>query len=163
MNELCQKYFSVKVAFLCHKVQATNAILSVAQNKWNRNFSDFIVSGFIPCSYIKLANFKQYSLVDKKSSTLYLSDFKSFFYIDVFSIHFDKCLFTQSGTQSVWCGLSGQLCCWFGQTQTYNPFDLEDEISDEFKFHLEHFPRTSRFLDFYRLSEYLYFFKKQTT
>ena len=161
MNELCQKYFSVKVAFLCHKVQATNAILSVAKNKWNRNFSDFMVSGFIPCSYIELAIFKQQSLVDKKISTVYLSDFTSFFYRDVFSIHFDKCLFTQSRTQSVCCGLSGQLCCWFRETQTYNAFDLVDEISDEFKFHLERFSRTSRFLDFHRLSEYLYFFKKQ--
>ena len=31
-------------------------------------------------------------------------------------------------TKSVWCGLSGQLCCWFGETQTYNAFDLTDEI-----------------------------------
>ena len=26
----------------CHKVEATNAILSVTKNKWRRNFSDFI-------------------------------------------------------------------------------------------------------------------------
>ena len=53
----------------CHKVQAANAILSVAKNNWNGNFSDFIdlqgkkqvwqilsnftkVAGFIPCNYI---------------------------------------------------------------------------------------------------------------
>ena len=26
-------------------------------------------------------------------------------------------------SQSVWCGLGGQPCCWFGETQTYNVFD----------------------------------------
>ena len=42
-----------------------------------------------------------------------------------------------------------------------NAFDLIDEIFWKFKFHLKYFPRTVRFLDFYRVSDYLHFFKKQ--
>ena len=45
-----------------------------------------------------------------------------------FSISFDKCLSIYLVTQSVWCGLSGQPCYWFGETSTYNAFDLTDEI-----------------------------------
>ena len=45
MNRPRHKYFfcgSRVLQLFCHKVEAANAILSVAKNNWNGSFSDFI-------------------------------------------------------------------------------------------------------------------------
>ena len=77
-----------------------------------------------------------------------------------FSISFDKCLSIYLVTQSVWCGLSGQPCYWFGETSTYNAFDLTDEIFENLNSISNIFQEPHDFLIFTDLVT-VFFFKKQ--
>ena len=47
------------------------------------------------------------------------------------------------------------------ERRKHNTFNVIDKILWKFKFHLKYFPGTALFIDLYRLSGYLYFFKKQ--
>ena len=85
----------------------------------------------------------------EKISFIYLKDFLDFIYTEFIYlffflyIFFDKCLFSLSVTQSVYCALSSELFCWHGSTN-HNAF----EQFWKFEFHFEHFPRNTRFLRF---------------
>ena len=73
----------------------------------------------------------------------------------LFLIFFDKCLFTFSCTQNVYCTPSSQPRCWLGHTPKHNAF----EQFWKFKFYFVHFPSNTQYLSFDGPSNYVYLFK----
>ena len=140
MNGLRQIFFfgSGVLQLFCHKVQATNAILSVVKNKWNRNFSDSIdlqEKNRFGRSYLNILNLLaiycwQLSNSSQLStySSVYLRDFTNLFYKDVFSISFDKYLFICRLRKAYGVVWSNRLAMLLVQRDVlYNAFDLIDE------------------------------------
>ena len=122
----------------CHKLDAANAILSVVKNNWNGKFYDFI-------DLQEKNRFGRSCLVLLKLLDLYLaiiyswqlssnSLYRFFLSTDVFP-------FTSTNARLLlgWRDVNIMLLYFW-----------------KFKFNLEHFPSTARFLDFYRLSDYIY-------
>ena len=160
---------------LCHKVQGANAILSVVKNNWNRNFSQTLnkklrqkqvwqilsnftkVAGFIPCNIYSW----QLSIRNQQSMT------NIYPYISVISkSSFRHLLFHLLRQMPVQLVGDAKHMVW---SKRPTMLLVQRDISIMLLISLMEFlgvkvpsrlfSKNSRFLDFYRLSDYLYFFK----